>query len=135
MNLIFNVLGTPSEAEMEFITNSKALEYIKSLKKKPKIPFSKIYKDANPLALDLMERMLTFNPAKRITVEESLAHPYLKSLHNPKTEAKCSRIFDFEFEKEKFTKGTLQESMFREYQIYRPDLKTRQFSKNDVKKK
>ena len=105
MNLIFNVLGTPSLDEMKFISNEKALEYIKSLKKKPKIPFNKIYKDANPLALDLMDRMLTFNPNKRISVEEALAHPYLKSLHNPKSEAKCSRIFDFEFEKEKFTKG------------------------------
>src|SRR5688500_2128249 len=61
MNLIFNVLGTPDPADMKFISNEKALEYIKSLKKKPKIPFSKIYKDANPLALDLMEKMLTFN--------------------------------------------------------------------------
>jgi len=135
MNLIFNVLGTPEPADMKFISNEKALEYIKSLKKKPKVPFSKIYKDANPLALDLMEKMLTFNPNKRISVEEALAHPYLKSLHNPKTEARCSRIFDFEFEKEKFTKGTLQEAMFREYQIFRPDLKMRQFSKNDVKRK
>ncbi len=47
--------------------------------------------------------MLTFNPHRRISVDEALAHPYLKSLHNPKSEAKCSRIFDFEFEKEKFT--------------------------------
>lgn len=135
MNLIFNVLGTPSADEMKFISNEKALEYIKSLKKKPRIPFNKIYKDANPLALDLMEKMLTFNPNQRISVEEALTHPYLKSLHNPKTEAKCSRIFDFEFEKEKFSKGRLQESMFDEYKLYRPDLKLRPFSKNDIKKK
>ena len=44
MNLIFGVLGTPSKEDMKFITNDKALEYIKSLKKKPKIAFDKIYK-------------------------------------------------------------------------------------------
>ena len=44
MNLIFGVLGTPSKEDMKFITNDKALEYIKSLKKKPKIEFNKIYK-------------------------------------------------------------------------------------------
>jgi len=135
MNLIFNVLGTPAAEEMKFISNDKALEYIKSLKKKPKIPFNKIYKDANPLALDLMERMLTFNPHKRISIDEALAHPYLKSLHNPKSEAKCSRIFDFNFEKERFTGGTLREHMFREYKLYRPDLKERPFSKLLDKKK
>lgn len=44
MNLIFGVLGTPSKEDMKFITNEKALEYIKSLKKKPKITFDKIYR-------------------------------------------------------------------------------------------
>ena len=70
MNLIFSVLGTPSKSDMKFITNEKALEYIKSLKKQPKIPFNKIYKDANPLALDLLDKMLIFNPHERITVDE-----------------------------------------------------------------
>ena len=99
MNLIFSVLGTPSKSDMKFITNDKALEYIKSLKKQPKIPFNKIYKDANPLALDLLDKMLIFNPHERITVDEALAHPYFKSLHNPKTENECKVAFDFEFEK------------------------------------
>ena len=38
------MLGTPSKDDMKFITNEKALEYIKSLKKKPKITFDKIYR-------------------------------------------------------------------------------------------
>jgi serine/threonine protein kinase len=30
---------------------------------------------------DLLERMLTFNPHKRILVEEALAHPYLEQVY------------------------------------------------------
>jgi serine/threonine protein kinase len=122
MNLIFSVLGTPSKSDMKFISNEKALEYIKSLKKQPKIPFNKIYKDANPLALDLLDKMLIFNPHERITVDEALAHPYFKSLHNPKSEHGCSRAFDFEFEKLHMTKEVLQEFMWQEIQHYRPEL-------------
>jgi len=125
MNLIFQVLGTPSKEDMKFITNEKALEYIKSLKKKPKIPFDKYYKDANPLALDLLERMLVFNPHKRISVDEALAHPYLKTLHNPKTESDCKRPFDFEFEKTEMTKEVIQEFMWQEIQHFRPELKNK----------
>ncbi len=60
---------------------------------------------------------LIFNPHERITVDEALAHPYFKSLHNPKTEHACSRAFDFEFEKIHMTKEVLQEFMWQEIQV------------------
>ena len=37
-------------------------------------------------ALDLLDKMLTFNPNNRITVEESLAHPYLEQYYDPQDE-------------------------------------------------
>ena len=37
-----------------------------------------MYTNADPKALDLLEKMLTFNPHKRIIVEDALAHPYLE---------------------------------------------------------
>lgn len=37
-------------------------------------------------ALDLLGRMLTFNPNKRISVEEALAHPYLEQYYDPTDE-------------------------------------------------
>lgn len=40
-------------------------------------------------ALDLLDRMLTFNPHRRINVEEALAHPYLEQYYDPADEV-CS---------------------------------------------
>jgi len=125
MNLIFQTLGTPSDADMKFISNEKALEYIKSLKKQPKVPFGKIFPNANPLAIDLMEKMLVFNPQKRISVDEALKHPYLKGLHNPKTEYDCKKPFDFEFEKVEMTKDVLREFIWDEILHFRPEMKPR----------
>ncbi|KAL0625744.1 Mitogen-activated protein kinase 1 [Plecturocebus cupreus] len=37
-------------------------------------------------ALDLLDKMLTFNPHKRIEVEQALAHPYLEQYYDPSDE-------------------------------------------------
>jgi serine/threonine protein kinase len=37
-------------------------------------------------ALDLLKKMLIFNPKNRITVDDALRHPYLKDFHNPQEE-------------------------------------------------
>lgn len=123
MNLIFGVLGTPTEDDYEFISNDKALEYIKSLKKKEKVPFKEVYPKATPLALDLMEKMLTFNPKKRITIEEALKHPYLAALHNEASEPVCEKPFDFTFENVDMTKKVLQDLMWEEIYKFRPNMK------------
>ncbi|XP_061424827.1 extracellular signal-regulated kinase 2-like isoform X3 [Lethenteron reissneri] len=42
--------------------------------------------NAPPNALDLLKRLLVFNPEKRLTAEEALSHPYVAQFHNPQTE-------------------------------------------------
>ena len=39
-----------------------------------------------PSALDLLDKLLTFNPNKRITVENALGHPYLEQYYDPEDE-------------------------------------------------
>lgn len=43
-------------------------------------------------ALDLLDKMLTFNPHKRIEVEEALAHPYLEQYYDPTDEVRESYL-------------------------------------------
>jgi mitogen-activated protein kinase 1/3 len=135
MELILQVLGTPTAEELKFITNAKALQWIQSLTPRPKVPLSRLYPNANPLALDLMDKMLKFDPNERISVTEALAHPYFKKLHREETEPNCARPFEFNFEA-KLTpeflnaspaaaKSTLQEMMWHEITKCRPHLATK----------
>lgn len=45
--------------------------------------------------------MLTFDPEKRISVEDALKHPYMAELHFPEDEPTRGplSLFDFEFDK------------------------------------
>jgi len=131
MNLIFGVVGTPVGDDYDFISNDKALEYIKGLKKREPVPFKNIYPKANSKALDLMEKMLKFNPKKRITVEEALNHPYLAALHEPANELSCPEVFDFSFEQVKMNKEKLQEFMLDEVYKARPGERAKRIAKQE----
>lgn len=63
-----------------------------------KIPFQQLFPRANPDALDLLDRMLAFDPSQRIGVEEALEHRYLSIWHDASDEPPCPTTFDFGFE-------------------------------------
>ena len=45
-------------------------------------------------ALDLIRKMLIFNPKSRISVEEALRHPYLKDFHIPQEEIEYKGVIE-----------------------------------------
>ena len=49
------------------------------------------------VALDLLEKMLVFDPKKRITAAEALAHSYLSPYHDPSDEPISEKPFDWSF--------------------------------------
>ncbi|KAL9647996.1 hypothetical protein ABK040_016687 [Willaertia magna] len=79
LDLILDVCGTPTNDE-EIRGCAKAKKYMKTLSKKPKRNLMELFPHANPLAIDLLDKMLEFDPLKRITVDEALKHPYLESM-------------------------------------------------------
>lgn len=94
------------------IKSRRAREYIRSLPFKKKIPLESMFPKTSELALDLLDCLLTFNPAKRITVEEALRHPYLEPYHDPEDEPTAEPVpkefFDFDKDKDSLSKEQLK---------------------------
>lgn len=115
--LIFDVIGTPPERELRFIRSEQAMQFMRSLNVIKKIPFASLFPFANPKAVDLLERMLVFDPKQRITVEDALAHPYFASVAGQYTDPdpELPPEFEFEFEKNKsLTKADLRRMLVEE---------------------
>uniref|UniRef100_A0A095CFF7 Mitogen-activated protein kinase 1 n=1 Tax=Schistosoma haematobium TaxID=6185 RepID=A0A095CFF7_SCHHA len=86
LNLILQVLGSPSKEDFETIVNLKARAYLESLPHRTKVPWKQLYPYASESALDLLDKLLCFVPSRRITVEDALAHPYLEQYYDPTDE-------------------------------------------------
>lgn len=118
---IIGILGSPSSEDMAFIGNEQARKYIKSLPRRNKQPWSTLYPKANPVALDLLSKMLKFNPVKRYTVEQCLAHPYFEELHSDDSEPVCESTFDWSFDNFKPTKEKIQGMIYDFALEFHPD--------------
>ncbi|XP_078159729.1 mitogen-activated protein kinase 5 isoform X2 [Carex rostrata] len=67
MRLITELIGTPTEEDMGFVRNEDAKRYMRHLPQFPRKSFVVTFPHVHPTAIDLIERMLTFNPLQRIT--------------------------------------------------------------------
>ncbi|KAK4398199.1 Mitogen-activated protein kinase [Sesamum angolense] len=124
LDLITDLLGTPSMSTISRVRNEKARRYLTSMRKKQPVPFAQKFPNADPLALRLLERLLAFDPKDRPTAEEALADPYFKGLAKVEREPSCQPIskMEFEFERRRVTKEDIRELIFREILEYHPQL-------------
>ncbi|XP_031110394.1 mitogen-activated protein kinase 7-like [Ipomoea triloba] len=120
LKLIINVLGTQPEADLRFIDNSKAKKFIRSLPFSRGIHFSSLFPQADPLALDLLQQMLVFDPSKRITVAEALHHPYLSDLYDPLNSPPACFPLNLDID-ESIGEPVIRELMLREMLYYHPE--------------
>ncbi|KAB1215367.1 Mitogen-activated protein kinase 2 [Morella rubra] len=121
LRLITELIGSPDDASLGFLRSDNARRYVRQLPQLRKQHFSARFPSMSPGALDLLEKMLIFDPSKRITVEEALSHPYVSSLHDSNDEPICPRPFSFDFEQPSCTEEYIKELIWRESVKFNPD--------------
>jgi len=111
LKMIFNVLGTPQDdMDVSFVSDKQAEDYIQIFSNKPGINLEEKYPSSSSEAIDLLHKMLTFNPFFRVTVEECLNHAFFASVRDLDKETTAPTEIGFDFEKE----GDLSEARLRE---------------------
>jgi len=126
LELIIDVFGNPTEEEINKIPKEKSRKFLKSLPKKNPKNLEAMFPNANPLALDLLKKLMVFDSKSRATVEDALKHPYLAALHFPEDEPIAQQVSDAEFEFEKYplSLAQLKDLVYEEILLYHfPDFK------------
>ncbi|TVU20220.1 hypothetical protein EJB05_36419, partial [Eragrostis curvula] len=124
LDLMTDLLGTPSAESISKIRNEKARRYLSNMRKKPPVPFTKKFPGVDPMALHLLQRLLSFDPKERPTAAEALTDPYFNGLANNEREPIAQPIskLEFEFEKRKLGKDDVRELIYREILEYHPQM-------------
>lgn len=102
---IMNVVGTPNEEFLSKIQSDEARNYIRNLPKTPRKDFKKLFPNASPAAIDLLEKTLNLDPDYRPTASKAMEHPYLSQYHDPSDEPVSAPLdidFDGDFPIEKW---------------------------------
>ena len=96
---IFEVIGTPPREDLEGLDDGPMKDYLLSLEPMRPADFRDIFdSNVSDNALDLLKRMLVFNPSKRITVKEALESEFLRSIRRPEMEIVTTTRMLFPFE-------------------------------------
>ncbi|KAL3320116.1 Mitogen-activated protein kinase 1 [Cichlidogyrus casuarinus] len=118
LSLILDVLGSPTQADQEWIVNDKARNFLDKFKEVKRKPWSDLFINTNANALDLLDKLLTFDPRKRISVEDALAHAYLRPYYDPEDEPVADRPFSFEAEVDDLPVEDLKRKILEEVESF-----------------
>ncbi|XP_047405168.1 LOW QUALITY PROTEIN: mitogen-activated protein kinase 11 [Sciurus carolinensis] len=116
---IMEVVGTPSPEVLAKISSEHARTYIQSLPPMPQKDLSSIFHGANPLAVDLLGRMLVLDSDQRVSAAEALAHAYFSQYHDPDDEPEAEP-YDESVEAKERTVEEWKELTYQEVLSFKP---------------
>lgn len=73
---VFKIIPIPETSERTYAIEKDALKFIKTLPSTPEGSLHERCSAGSPLAIDLLTKLLVFNPSERLTVHQALQHPY-----------------------------------------------------------
>ncbi|XP_059103052.1 mitogen-activated protein kinase 11 isoform X2 [Peromyscus eremicus] len=116
---IMEVVGTPSPEVLAKISSEHARTYIQSLPPMPQKDLSSVFHGANPLAVDLLGRMLVLDSDQRVSAAEALAHAYFSQYHDPDDEPEAEP-YDESVEAKERTLEEWKELTYQEVLSFKP---------------
>lgn len=97
---IVTQIGTPSIEDIDSLDSQFAESMISTLKKCEPTDWKKSFPKVGSDGLDLMAKLIRFNPNKRLTATEALAHPYFSQFHDVNDEPSCDEPLKLDIDHE-----------------------------------
>jgi mitogen-activated protein kinase 15 len=115
LNKIIRFTGYPKKEAIEAMKSPFAATMLESIPPSRGTPLHELFPSAPHDALDLMSRLLQFNPADRLTAEEAIRHPYVAAFHSEADEPVCEKPIKISVDDDvKFTVSDYRDHLYAE---------------------
>lgn len=98
LELILSYLGTPKEEDLQMIEKDSVRQFIQNMQPTPKPLLQQLSRQVPSDAADLLMKLLTFNPNKRVSAIEALNHPFFSDLSSTLQPLTCKNRYDIDWE-------------------------------------
>jgi len=100
LNVIFDVLGTPSSDQVEQLDREDARSYIRCFAPRMGVGLRCRLPHADDDSVDLLHMMLRFGPLDRCSAQDALSHPLLADIRDASTETTASELVELDFDRQ-----------------------------------
>lgn len=110
---ILEITGRPDAADVAAVKSQFAETMLQGLPKTNRKDLVALMKDAPPEAVDMVRKLLDFNPARRMDIDQAIAHPYMKAFVTG-TEPRCGAQMSVPIDDDhKFTVNDYREKLYQ----------------------
>ncbi|KAG2385460.1 hypothetical protein C9374_003275 [Naegleria lovaniensis] len=132
---IIAVTGPPTPEDIDAIQSAFASSMLDSIPETEQKSLQEMFPKASADALDLLGKLLQFNPEKRIDAESALKHPYVALFHNPAEEPTCDKPISLYFDdNKKYSINEYREKLYSEIRKKREKRRARTKEAEEQKK-
>ena len=93
INKVLEVTGKPTKEDILSVQSDLAATMLETIVVTKTKSTKSLFPKCNSIELDLLSKLLLFNPNRRMTIDEALDHPYVSDFHEQykETEIVCDR--------------------------------------------
>ncbi len=121
IELVLEVTGRPTKEDIASLQSPHAGATIDSLKVSRRRNVKEMMPTLGSDGLDMLKKLLLFNPSHRLTVEQALRHPYVSQFHCEEEELSCKKVIEIPLDDHKYSIKDYREKLYSDIRKKRKD--------------